>query len=275
MLPPPSAGNEGEGEIMTRPKGYVDSNYLEFMARIATQYKQRTYALMGVQVGHRVLDVGCGPGTDTIPLAALVGAQGEVVGVDYDEAMAAGAERHAAEAGVGACVTHRRADAASLPFEPDYFDSARSERLFQHLACPERALSEMVRVTRPGGWIVVLDTDFGSGSIDTAEVEIERRYWRFKAEHTLHNGYSGRTLYRLFRQQGLEAIGVEMCPLWFTDYAVYRRGTLMDEVDREALAAGIFTESELGAWHRSLESADTEGLFFGSGNQVLAAGRKP
>lgn len=54
---------------MSHPKGYVDSDYLQLVAGIVAQYKQRTYALMHVEPGHTVLDVGCGPGTDTIPLA--------------------------------------------------------------------------------------------------------------------------------------------------------------------------------------------------------------
>ena len=54
---------------------------------------------MHLQPGHAVLDVGCGPGTDTIVLAGLVGPTGRVVGVDSDAAMIAGADRRAGQAG--------------------------------------------------------------------------------------------------------------------------------------------------------------------------------
>jgi ubiquinone/menaquinone biosynthesis C-methylase UbiE len=87
----------------------------------------------------------------------------------------------------------------SLPFETDYFDSCRSERLFQHLSNPAQALSEMTRVTKSGGWVVVLDTDWGSLSTNSDETDIERRLARFMAESFLQNGYSGRKLYRLFK----------------------------------------------------------------------------
>ena len=96
----------------------------------------------------------------------------------------------------------------SLPFETDYFDSCRSERLFQHLSNPAQALSEMTRVTKSGGWVVVLDTDWGSLSTDSDETDIERRQARFLAESSLHNGYSGRKLYRLFKQQNLVDISL-------------------------------------------------------------------
>ena len=52
------------------------------------QLKQITYQRMDIRPGHHVLDVGCGPATDTIPLAALVSASGKTVGVDYDAHMA-------------------------------------------------------------------------------------------------------------------------------------------------------------------------------------------
>ncbi len=50
-----------------------------------------------------------------------------------------------------------------------------SGRLFQHLSRPEPALREMVRVTRRGGRVAVLDTDWGTRSIDALDVALERR----------------------------------------------------------------------------------------------------
>ena len=59
--------------------------------------------------------MGCGPGTDTIPLAHYVGVSGQIVGVDYDAEMIAEADQRALKAGVSAWVTHKRADAIALP----------------------------------------------------------------------------------------------------------------------------------------------------------------
>ena len=58
--------------------GHVDSTYLDMAAQILTAAKRRIYELMGLQVGHRVLDLGCGPASDTIALADLVRETGEV-----------------------------------------------------------------------------------------------------------------------------------------------------------------------------------------------------
>jgi ubiquinone/menaquinone biosynthesis C-methylase UbiE len=198
-----------------------------------------------------------------------------VVGVDYDEAMIAEADQRAQEAGVTDWVAHRHADATALPFDPDTFDAARSERLFQHLPDPEPALSEMVRVTRSGGWVIVLDTDFGTLSIDTSEVEIEQRLKSYRLEHHVHNAFSGRQLYRLFKQQGLVDLTLEICPIYVTDYAVARQSGNLDEVEEGALAAERVTRGELRRWHTSLEEADARGVFFGSVTQTMVAGCKP
>jgi ubiquinone/menaquinone biosynthesis C-methylase UbiE len=258
---------------MAQPKGYVDPEYLRVVGDYLGQLKQRTYAAMQIETGHRVLDVGCGPGSDTLPLAQLVGATGQVRGVDYDEAMVAEAERRAEQEGVGGWVHHRTADATALPFETGYFDSCRSERLFQHLLEPGRALAEMGRVTKRDGWVVVLDTDWGSSAVDTSEVDIERRLMRFHTEQGHHNGYAGRQLYRLFKQQGFTDITFEVFAVPVTNYPLVRRMWGFERLEQDALAAKVITEAELQRWQASLAQADADGAFFGYACLVLVAGR--
>jgi len=261
---------------MDGSKGYVTADYLSMAARLMQGFKQRTYELMQIRLGYHLLDLGCGPATDTLALAALAGPEGRVVGVDRDAAMIAEAERRTTAAGLEAQAEHRQADVTSgLPFDADAFDASRSERLFQHLADPAQALAEMVRVTRPGGWIVVLDTDHGTKSIDTPEVDIERRLARVAAEICLINGYAGRQLYRLFRNAGLEDVLVETIAIPFTDYALCRQANFLDRVEQDALANGILSPEELERWHASLEKAAAEGVFFASGSGAIVAGRKP
>ena len=259
---------------MSQAKGYVDPEFLRVIGNLLNHIKQRSYELMQIQPGHKVLDLGCGPGTDTIPLAPWVGANGIVIGADYDVDMVSEAEQRAEQAGVNTWVKHQRADATSLPFATDYFDSCRSERLFQHLHHPELALAEMIRVTKPGGWVVVLDTDWGSLSIDSDDTDIERRLARFLAETYLHNGYSGRKLYRLFKQQNLADISFEVIPIATPSYVVARHGTLADRIEQKALKAGAITAEELERWQAGLEQADLGGVYFCSVNLMMLAGRK-
>ena len=253
---------------------YIDASYLQSAATLLSQIKQRSYALMHIERGDRVLDVGCGPGVDTVALASLVGPTGRVVGIDADAAMVAEAQQRAKDADVSTWVRHEEGDALALPFAAGSFDACRSDRLFQHLGQPALAVHEMERVTSSGGWLVVVDTDWGTLSIDHPEVDIERRIARVLAELSLPNGYAGRQLFRLVRQQRLMDVTIELVPVAITNYALARQVGQLDAVERHALRSAAITPDELRRWHAQLEEADHDDAFFASASLFIAAGRK-
>jgi SAM-dependent methyltransferase len=183
------------------------------------------------------------------------------------------ANRRAAKASVDGWVQHVVAEAAALPLEDAQFDACRSERLFQHVANPAAVLADMIRVTRPNGWIVVLETDYATLSIETREVDLERRLARFTTGR-VRSGYAARRLYGLFQRQHLLDVEIEVYPQIFTRYDHVRRGWL-DGVEREALAAGSITEEELTRWRASLVQIAAENAFFATLNHNLIVGRKP
>ncbi len=264
-------------ETKARPGGlgYVGVEYLRKAAELLGKDKSRSYELMQIKPGNRVLDVGCGPGIDTLPLAQRVSPTGEVHGVDIDPDMVQEALRRTIEADLEQFVYHHEAEAYPLPFSDNYFDSCRSERVFQHLLLPESAIAEMARVTKPGGIIVVVDADHGTWSTDTPETDIERRLTRFFADSQQRNGYVGRQLYGLFQKCRLNTIEIEMIPSFHTDYSEYRGVFCLDNVEKEAVEAGVVSEQEIVRWRHSLETAEREGRFFSSANLVMVSGRKP
>jgi ubiquinone/menaquinone biosynthesis C-methylase UbiE len=251
--------------------GYVDPQYLQAVAPLWEQQKRRSYELLRLQPGHRVLDLGCGPATDTIDLADLVGPTGAV---DHDPAMVAEANQNAAAAGVHGWTTHIQADALSLPFDSASFDRIRAERVFQHLPRPEAAFAELVRVSSPGGWIGVLEPDWGTLSIDCAQVDLERRYVRYFTEGYLRNGYAGRHLNHLFVLHHLADVVIEVYPVYFTSYAFTQYALLADRVEPAAVAAGALTQSEVDQLRQEWQQADAEGRFFASMHGIGAFGRK-
>lgn len=103
--------------------------------------------------GARVLDVGCGAGRLSVDLAR----RGlRVVAIDSTEAMVAQTREHAAQAGFGADVlTVEIGDATALAFADGAFDLVIALGVVPWLEDPQRAVSEMARVTRDGGYLLV------------------------------------------------------------------------------------------------------------------------
>ena len=117
------------------------------------------YLLPFLAPGMRLLDIGCGPGTITLDLAARV-ADGRTVGVDREAAVVAEAQRLLDSRPI-AGVEFRTADAYALEFDDESFDVVHAHQLLQHLTDPVAALVEMRRVLRTGGVLAVRDSDYG------------------------------------------------------------------------------------------------------------------
>jgi SAM-dependent methyltransferase len=103
----------------------------------------------GVGEGDAVLDVATGPGEPALTVAARVGSQGKVVGVDPAAPMVAAARR-AAEQGGFRNAQFEVGSADSLPFAPDSFDAVVSRFGAMYFPSPGGAVREMLRVVRPG-----------------------------------------------------------------------------------------------------------------------------
>lgn len=107
---------------------------------------------LNIPSGGTALDVGSGPGNITAALARAAGLDGLAVGVDISEAMLA----RAVKAEAGRQVGFLRADAQQLPFRDECFDAVISIAVVQLIPDADAALSEMVRVLRPGRRMAVM-----------------------------------------------------------------------------------------------------------------------
>ena len=132
----------------------------------------------------------------------LVGEGGQAYGLDHDAEMIANAQQNAEQANLSGVTTFQAGDANQLDFQDNFFDACRSERMLQHLPDPEKSVAEMIRVTKPGGRIVIADTDYSSTSSDSRDIDMEWRYRRALAE-SVANGYAGRQTYGWLKKQGV------------------------------------------------------------------------
>ncbi|WP_244524117.1 methyltransferase domain-containing protein [Blastococcus sp. DSM 46786] len=139
--------------------------------RWRTAENSAAHLLPALRPGLDLLDVGCGPGTITVDLAARV-APGRVLGLDLsadplDEARA-GADRAGVE------VTFAVGDVYALDVPDASFDVVHAHQVLQHLTDPVAALREMARVCRPGGLVAVRDVDYAATTWFPADEGLDR-----------------------------------------------------------------------------------------------------
>ncbi|MFQ5874943.1 MAG: methyltransferase domain-containing protein [Dehalococcoidia bacterium] len=124
---------------------YVDFKRLAFIARAVRELSPH---------GARGLDVGCGRGSVTAPLARL-GCR--MLGVDIFQSIIENARQNGTKLPTEAHPSPQflLADAQSLPFRPGSFDFVICSEILEHLHCPERALHEASKMLAEGGWLIV------------------------------------------------------------------------------------------------------------------------
>jgi demethylmenaquinone methyltransferase/2-methoxy-6-polyprenyl-1,4-benzoquinol methylase len=126
------------------------------------RWRARAADLAQLQPGARALDVACGTGDLAVELAGRVGPGGEVVACDFSERMLELARAKAATFDAQASGPHgpirvEWANALELPYGDDEFAAATVGFGVRNFANLERGLSELARVVRPGGKVVILE----------------------------------------------------------------------------------------------------------------------
>jgi SAM-dependent methyltransferase len=220
--------------------------------------------------GSSVLEIGCGIGAQTVPLAAnSPGAR--VVSVDLALDSLAAARARLNGAGL-ANVRLGRADLFALPFRAASFDHVFVCFVLEHLARPGEALSRLLQLLRPGGTITVIEGDHGSTSFHPEDedarhaidclVELQRQAGG--------DGLIGRQLYPLLQRAGFQGVRVSPRMVYVDgsrpdlgDGFTRRTFTAMIAGVREpAVAAGLATPARFAAGLRALErTAASDGVF--------------
>jgi demethylmenaquinone methyltransferase/2-methoxy-6-polyprenyl-1,4-benzoquinol methylase len=129
--------------------GYDRANTVLSLGRDRA-WRRRAADAAALRAGASALDIACGTGQLTLELRDRVGPGGRVVGLDFSERMLAVARAHPSLEWV-------HGDATNLPFADSSFDAATTAFGLRNLSQPAVGLSEMRRVVRPGGRMVVLE----------------------------------------------------------------------------------------------------------------------
>ena len=154
MTTGPASGTLEEPQVRAmfdRIAGVYDLMNSVMTAGMHHRWRRRAADLARIGPGDRVLDVATGTGDLAVELAGRVAPGGSVIGSDFSEEMLDRARFK--EPGI----EWEWANAMELPYEDASFDAVTVGFGARNFSDLDRGLSEMVRVTRPGGRVVVLE----------------------------------------------------------------------------------------------------------------------
>jgi len=166
---------------------------------------EQYFAFLNLQPGQRILEVGYGTGDITRSLAQLV-ENSEIIGVDTSETMVCEARKRVQ--GLNLPLRFETGDVHNLQFEDDTFDRSYASAVFQHIENPHLGLSEIIRVTKMGGQIVIADHDWETFVVASDNDMISHRMIQF-FHNGIRNGSIAHHLPILFRDLGVTGITVD------------------------------------------------------------------
>lgn len=134
---------------------------LQLQSRVWEPAGGRLLEEIGEGHGARAVDIGCGVMGWLRLLSAWVGADGEVVGTDVDDAMLAAAKQLVADEGLGNVVL-RNDDLFATGLEPASFDLVHARFVLTPLGRDHEQMETYAGLLRPGGTVVLEDPDWGS-----------------------------------------------------------------------------------------------------------------
>lgn len=246
---------------------------LDLLAQMPAIRRLRAWGLerLDPQPGMTAVDVGCGTGEDAQGLAVTVAPDGGAIGVDVSTAMISEARRRAEAIGNPARFDPGAADA--LPLADASVSVLRCERVLQHVPAPAACVAEMQRVLRPGGRVVLIDTDWRSLTLwpgDGAVTSGIRDAWALSCV----NPAAGAQLVDLLGSTGFTEITMT------ADVLLFRSAEADDKPPVTLLAAnavrtGFLSQAVVDDWLTQVRAASASGGFLAMVTMTAACGRRP
>lgn len=187
-----------------------------------------------------VLDIGCGQGNTTRLLAEVL-APASCIGLEFDDGLV---DHASSQPGNAACLSFRQGDATQLPFADDSFDIVFCRFLLVHMTEPVRVIREMLRVAKPGGFVVAFEPDFACDIAYPPEpaLDLINRIWN----GLFQDPTVGRKLVSYFRTAGAQDIQAGAALQLEHDASTLKRTYRLtgEATVPAAVAKGVITEAE-------------------------------
>ncbi len=237
----------------------------------ATARRARILEALALKPGHRVLDVGSGPGHQAFDMSSVVGPTGHVDGVDSADSAVEIARRRCSDLGN---ISFQLGDASRLPFDDATFDAVMSSQVFEYLDDVAGALAEMFRVLKSGGRVLIHDTDWGAALWHSSDPDRMARIMEIWDDH-LADPHLPQSLGRKLSDAGFKNVRAEAIVQVEPSYDPSSvSAILMKFVVGYVVSQGV-SQSEADAWADDLTDLGSSGDYFFSSNEYIFIAEKP
>jgi ubiquinone/menaquinone biosynthesis C-methylase UbiE len=231
-----------------------------------TRQRMRTLEALQLKVGEFVLDVGCGTGLLACDMAALVGEDGRVVGIDNNQHRLMLAEQRCSDLPQ---VHLKQCKAENLQEAAESIDAVSCVQVLLYLPDVAAALSEMHRVLKPGGRVAIVETDWRGAVLNSFDDSLTRKVLSAFDDAVSSPNLPIR-LGPLLKARGFSAVRVDAFPIVNTSYAPSSWSVEMLELFTQyALEQDVVSASDSEAWLSDLKHKGAEGSYFFCVNRFI------
>ena len=215
---------------------------LNILSDVLHDYTKTLLEVHGVTSGISFLDLGCGGGNVAEMVAGMVGNNGKITAVDFDDEIISLAQQDVMAGGVRN-ISFRAVSAYDIGYENE-FDVSYARFLLSHLSKPLDVLLKMKQSVKPDGKVIIEDVDFSGHFCYPASKAFDRylSYYTMAAKHNGADANIGPSLFSLFQQAGFSGIGFDVIQPVFNSGAGKRMAYVtMEKIQDTLIKHGMAT----------------------------------
>ncbi len=241
---------------------------LEESYRLADIVKQRqkTLAALKLKAGELVLDIGCGVGFLTHEMALQVGKSGKVIGLDKNTEMISHARKRCESLQQ---TEFYKGDAGKLPVDDQTLDAVSCTQVLLYVKDVPNVLAEMRRILKPGGRLVIVETDWRGVVLNNADDSLTNKI--FSAwDNSVPSPNLPVHLKPLLQKHGFSKIKVDPIPILNTEYSPSNFShSMLKWISKNAQNQGMINKEQRSNWLEDLQNRGQSDSFFFCVNRFL------